>query len=256
MTETAYIEAGYEKITATCPKCGARNVYNRATDIGHFRPISNWPVVCENSQCHAVFDVIGDLINPSYEMLLLDACDLLREKSYTEAVLKATTAYEMFFSHYLRVEFVYRASTRDRTSDRDSVDWMTSATQLLRNATERHTFKPMRWVFLRAAVDNPHPATIAAAEAYIRSIPRRPAEVPRSDIEALQDQNLRSLLLHVLDSSIDDLRNDIVHKTAYRPTLDETKAAVDDAYITIFRLGQHYGLGNDNFHLNESPQDV
>lgn len=256
MTETADIEASYENITVTCPKCQARNVYNRATDIGHVGPISNWQVVCENSQCRAIFHAIGDLINPSHELLVLDACDLLRQKRYSDAVLKATTAYELFFGHYLKVELAYRPSTRDRTSDRDTIDWLNSTAQLLRSAIERHTFEPMRRVFLHATVNNVHPATIAAAEAYIRGIPRKPPEASRTDIDALRDEDLRDLLLHVADTNIADLRNNIVHKTAYRPSLGETKTTVEDAYKTIFRLGHYYQLGDDNYHLNESPREL
>lgn len=258
MATIADIEAGYENIAAICPTCGKRNVLNRATDVGHVSPIENVRIVCENDQCGAAFDAVGDLINPPYEMLLLDACDFIREKRYIQAVLSATTAYEMFFAHYIRVEFVLRASARDRTAEVDTIDWMNAAEQLLQDATRRHTFEPMRRIFLRAAVDNPRPMTVAAAEAYIRSIPtpKRTPAVPRTEIETLPDESLRALLLQVCDSRIADLRNDIVHKTAYRPRLDETRTAVDDAYRTIFRLGHHYKLASISYHLNESIEDM
>jgi hypothetical protein len=255
MAATVEIQAGYENISVPCPYCHAPNVYNRASDIGHCEPISNWHVVCASESCGASFDIIGDLVNPGHEMLLLDAYDFLREKRYIQAVLSATTAYELFFSHFLRVEFVYRASNRDTNPDRDSVDEMNVALKAVQTAIERHTFGPMRRVFLRAVLDAPRPMNLAAAVAYVQRISKSPADISRSDIDNVPDPNLRELLVQVFGTRIANLRNDIVHKTAYRPRLDETKAVVDDAYSTIFRLGHHFGLANDNYHLNETPDE-
>jgi hypothetical protein len=92
---------------------------------------------------------------------------------------------------------------------------------------------------------------LAEAEAYIVGIPERPPKVVQVEIERVTDDALRELLLRVHDAKIADLRNDIVHKTAHRPTLSETRSAVHDAYQTIFRLSSHYNLGNDDYHLNE-----
>jgi len=96
---------------------------------------------------------------------------------------------------------------------------------------------------------------LAAADAYVRRVTKSPTEISRSDIDTVSDQSLRELLVQVFDTRIATLRNDIVHKTAYRPLLAETKAAVDDAYSTIFRLGHHFKLASVNYHLNETPDD-
>ena len=124
VTMSATIRGGYENISTVCPHCGARNVYNRATDVGHLAPIANGRVNCENAACRAAFDISGDLINPAHELLLLDAHDFIQEKRYIQAVLSATTAYESFFSHYLRVELVYRVSSRDRKTVRNELQWL------------------------------------------------------------------------------------------------------------------------------------
>ena len=247
--------AGYENVAAACPKCGTRNVYNRAADIGHFRPIANATVTCESMSCGATFDICGDLVNSAPEMLALDACEFLREKRHMQAVLSATTAFEHFFNHFLRVELVYRPTLRDLTTVRDDMDWLNAAAARLRDKTARFTFEPMRRIFLRAAVDEARPATLAAAEAYIAGIPDRPKEVPRAVLERLPDGAHRTLLFRVHSATIAKLRNNIVHKTAYRPGLDETRAAVHDAYETIFGLSTHFAFGDDDYHLNESLEE-
>jgi hypothetical protein len=58
-------------------------------------------------------------------------------------------------------------------------------------------------------------------------------------------------LLRVHDTTIADLRNNIVHKYAYRPSLSETQAVVDDSRETIGLLTRHFDLRTDNYHLNE-----
>lgn len=245
-----HLDAGYENVAATCPGCATRNVYNRAEDIGGFRAIANHRVKCAN--CHAAFDICGDLVNPAFETLLLDSQDFLREKRYMQAVLSATTAYELFFSHFLRVELVYRPARRDQVTPRDDIAWLSSTVAALHVKTARHTFEPMRSTFLRLAIDGTRPATLSAAETWIASIPKQPTKIDRSEIERLAEDGLRSLLLDVNDATIADLRNNVVHKSAYRPRLNETTSAIDDAYRTIFGLSGRFELQDDDYHLNES----
>jgi len=255
MTKAAYLEASYENVAAECPSCGVRNVYNRATDIGHFDAIANHRVVCFNDACQVSFDICGDLINPAHEALVLDSREFLKEKRYMQAVLSAATAYESLFSHFLRVELVYRPSRRDATSQRDEIDWLNAAARALQDKTAGHSFEAMRRIFLRLAIDNVQPSTLAQADEYIGGIPNRPPKVPRSDIEAIADEPRRETLLQIYDSCLAKLRNDIVHKKAYRPHLAETTAAVEDTLQIIFRFGQLYNLANDNYHLNETVDD-
>jgi hypothetical protein len=170
-----------------------------------------------------------------------------------QAVLSATTAYELFFSHFLRVELVYRPSRRDHLTQRDDIAWLNATATSLRDKTARCTFAPMRRIFLRLAIDGARPATLSAAEACIANIQVKPPAIDRSEIERLADEPFRKLLLAVHDATIADLRNNIVHKTAYRPQLGETKAAVDDANHAIFGLSHHFDLQDDDYHLNEPP---
>ena len=246
-----WLDAGYENVAAECTSCGTLNTYNRATDIGHFDPISNQRVLCNNDNCAAPFDIVGDLINPGYEKLLLDSCDLLRAKNYRQAVLSATTAYELFFAHFLRVELVYRPCNRDDSATEDDVEWLNRTSSLLLKRTQRHTFESMRRLFLRATVDGIRPATRAEATDYIDCLPIKPERVASIEIEGVADVRLRALLLRVSKATIASLRNQIVHKAAYCPSLDEAKSAVKDAFEAVFSIGLVYKLADDNHHLNE-----
>jgi hypothetical protein len=245
------LDAGYENVVAVCPKCTVRNVYNRADDIGHFNPIANGRVAC--ADCGAAFTIGGDLVNAAHEMLLLDSNDFLREKRYVQAVLSATTAYEVFFNHFLLVELVFRPLNRDRvnTRDIDQIAWLNDTSALLRDKISKFTFEPMRRTFLRFAIERIAVGTVAQAEACINTISKRPKRVERATVAHHTDERLRTLLLRLYDSDIAELRNNIVHKTAYRPTRSETRSVVEDATYTIANLTNHFGLGNVNYHLNE-----
>jgi len=257
------LETSYENVVALCPKCTRRNVYNRASDIGHLRVIDNQGVVCQDDDCGAHFDIYGDFINAPYEILLLDSCTFLKEKRCMQAVLSATTAYELFFIHFLRVQLLYRPLRRHNDSDSDSdVDeWFNAIASSLHNETKFLTFYSMRNLFLRVAVDQELLETLAMAKEYIEFICNKDnikaikslsmKDKIQAEIQCLSDEPRRSLLLRVCDTNIADLRNDVVHKTAYRPSLNETKAAVKDVFQTLFPLSEHFRLKNDDYHLNE-----
>lgn len=251
-----WLDAEYENVAAECPSCGTLNTYNRASDIGHLDPILNQRVLCNNDNCGAPFHIVGDLINPGYEKLLLDSWDLLRAKNYRQAVLSATTAYELFFAHFLRVELVYRPCNRDDSATEDDVEWLNKSSALLLKSTKRQTFESMRRLFLRATVNGVRPATRAEATDYIDRLPNKPEKVANVEIEGVSDDRLRALLLRVSNATIASLRNQIVHKAAYCPSLDEAKPAVEDAFEAVFSLGDVYRLGDDNYHLNEPVSDI
>jgi hypothetical protein len=232
-----------------------RNVYNRITDVGHVKPIDNHRVRCAMHACGATFDIIGDLVNAAHEMLLYDAQRFIIEKRYMQAVLSATTAFELFFAHFLQVELIFRPARRDGASADDESLWMNEVADLLRARTERHTFHRMRRLFLRTVVDQVRPATLAEARHYVASIPKQPDEVDPAEITAVTDDGLRNLLLQCRGASIADLRNAIVHKSAYRPTKQEAEEAVQQACEVVFPLTRYFDLATVDYHLNEPLPD-
>lgn len=255
MSNSTQLEASYENVSANCPACGHRNLLNRATDIGHLAPVANAQVTC--GACGAPFTIHGDLVNPGHEMLLLGAWEYVKKKEYGHAVLTATTGYERFFAHFLRVELLYRPSRRDRTGGCDDLAWLNSTRVRLDDGIQRFTFRPMRNLFLCVAVDGVRPATRVQASEHIDLLLQQTStSVPRARIEAVGDEPLRDLLLKVADTRIDELRNAVVHKTALRPKEDAAVAAVKDAIDTVFALSRRFDLHDDNYHLNEPRERV
>jgi hypothetical protein len=171
-------DANYENIHVLCSKCNRLNIYNRVTDIGHIGLISSASVICGDPKCKNNFRIIGDSVNTVHEMLLFDSFSFLKEKRYVQAVLSATTAYESFFLHFLRVELFYRPFRREEKyreeNDEDPVsenDYSCIITNL-NQKIERHTFEAMRKIFLKAIVDRIKPSRLTDAKNYINQIPK------------------------------------------------------------------------------------
>jgi hypothetical protein len=88
----------------------------------------------------------------------------------------------------------------------------------------------------------------------IATIPERPRAVPRvppEHIESVADGHLRPLLLRLAKADANALRNQVVHKDAYRPTLEEAKATYDETREILFGLTTRLRLsGNATWYLN------
>lgn len=248
-TET---EATYENFIAVCPTCGHRNVYNRATDLKTFEAISFRVVVCEQPECHAEFNINNDRINPAHQGVLFDCCELMASKRYMQATLAISQAYEMLFSHGLRVEVLYRPFKREGTADLKNLGLVSDR---LYGAIAKLTFEPMRRLFLDVAVRSPGLMSLADSEAWIDAIPtfgRGISEVKKARIDAVNDTPLRNLLAGLASVQVHKLRNRVVHKAGYRPTRQEVQACLDEANTIIHGLTSRLKLSGDaNWYLNE-----
>jgi hypothetical protein len=247
------MESTYENIIAVCRVCGCRNVFNRASDLCTFEPIAFKTVICQNPSCRNDFPIKGDLINPAHQTLLFDCHDLLSAKQYMHAVLSITQAYEVFFSHYLRIELLYRPFATEGSGDRPALNLLA---EQLYEAVQTFTFQPMRSLFLALAVRPTRFRSLAESEAWIKIIPRSPRRVVKvsdEQIDAVGDPELRNQLRDLAIVQIDGLRNRVVHKDAYRPTRDEAQAALSDAERVLHGLTSLLRLDGDAvWYLSEA----
>lgn len=238
-------EGTYENFIAVCPVCGHRNVFNRASDLCTFEPIAFKTVTCQNPSCRDDFNINGDRINPAHQALLFDCHDLLSGKQYMHAVLSITQAYEVFFSHYLRIELLYRPSA---TKGSDDLPALNLLAERLYESVQSFTFEPMRRLFLALAVRPTRFRSLAKSEAWINTIPSSPrgiAKVPDEQIDAVGEPELKDRLRDLAAVQINGLRNRVVHKDAYRLTRDEAEAALSDAERVIHGLTSLLRLDGD-----------
>ena len=253
MNEIPYTEkkrTSYENFVAQCPWCGQESIFNRATDLKDLRPVAFRTVSCLNPACGKQFNINGDSVNSAPEMLVFDCYELLQLKHYMNCILTLAQAYEVFFSLFLRVELLYRPFAHDIGKDKNHLNRL--AEQLSEKVKE-HNFAHMRALFLRQLICGPHPANLAEAEAAIAGLEDLPRDPKDTELEALDDKQLVALLKAIKSTTINTLRNRVVHKHAYRPTREEAEAALDETRSVLFPLIRRFGLYDDvNWYMRRS----
>jgi hypothetical protein len=239
------IQTTYENFSARCPWCGFKNIFNRASDLEDLEPIAHKQVVCLNRDCGQPFTISGDLINPAFEMLIYDCYELRCAKHYAYCILNSAQAFEVFFSQYLRVQLLYRPFASD--SDRD-IEQLNDLAKLLYEKVKRHTFARMRNLFFDQVLQQQQPSSLLEAEARINALPEKPVEPPDRSLESVADQRLSALLLRLKHCKVGELRNQVVHKRAYRPKLDEVNEALRETREILLPLASMLRIQSDDLN--------
>jgi hypothetical protein len=233
----------YENVEVVCPHCDKENIFNRITDLKTTEPIAGSDLSCLMPDCGRSFRLVSDSVNDPYEMMLFDCERLIARKRYMSCVLNVGQAYEVFFALFLRVELVFRPWAAD--PDRD-ISELNRLLRLLRAKIENHGFNKLRAIVaLRVAEAHP-PKNVAEAEAAIKGLGADAfGPLGRIDLKNLPDKATGDLLSSLVATNVGSLRNSVVHKRAYRPTLDEARRALDEARSILCPLGSRLDLHDD-----------
>jgi hypothetical protein len=238
----------YENFVAECPSCGKESIFTRASDLRTFKPIVGRDVSCQSADCGKPFRIIGDSVSSPHEMLISDCYELVERKHYMNCILSVAQAYEVFFSLFFRVELVYKpfGAPSRRLAD------LNRLSEELHEKIRGHTFARMRALFLRHIVSGRSPKNVAEATAMVAALPDCPRDPKDSAIDSLDDAKLVPLLKALKATSIHVLRNQVVHKRAYRPTRQEVDEALEEARSLLFPLTSHLGLCDEiNWYMRK-----
>jgi len=244
------MKATYENFYATCPSCGRRNTFNRASDWHDFSLVDHKEVDCLHPDCGKRFFVNGDQSNPCYEMLVFDCYELLEAKHYSYCILNLAQAFEVFFSQYLRVTLLYGPLAQQQKFDLDSHNEML---RLLEEKIETFPFGKMRRLFFQIALRTEAPPTLQASKLVInaidpRNVPPEPSDDELRGQTLVPNVYLRNLFLRLKHCEVPNLRNKVVHKVAYRPTHEEAKEALQETRAILFPLGFALDVQSDDMN--------
>ena len=165
-------------------------------------------------------------------------------------ILTLAQAYEVFFSLFLRVELLYKPLARDIGKD---INHLNRLAEQFSEKVKGHTFAPMRALFLQQFIAGPRPANLAEAEAAIAGLEDNPSEPKDTELESLSDRQLVDFLKSLKSTTINTLRNRVVHKQAYRPTREEAEAALEEARSLLFPLTSRLDLHDEiNWYMRRS----
>ena len=237
-------EINYENFIARCPYCSFENVFNRITDFKSVQHIDSKEVQCFNKSCLKLFNINGDLINPAFEMFLDDCLKLIEEKRYMYCVLNIAQAYESFFNLYLHVELLYKVFNKEKDIDR-----LNQLTEKLFKVIKTNAYKNMRNIFIRRVLEGVEPQSFNEAEQIIDNLKPLTKDPSNSIFDIHKNHKLIPILKDLKNSNIDQLRNKVVHKIAYRPSLQEVLVAKGEADNILEELSISLGIRNDDLDV-------
>jgi hypothetical protein len=238
----------YENIVAQCPCCSKDSIFNRASDLKTFEPIGGLDVTCQNDDCRKEFRIVGDSVNNAHEMFIFDSYELIEGKHYMASILNLAQAYELFFSLFFRVELLYKPFAHDPEQEISELNQLSGD---LQRRMRGYSFSRMRALFLDFVLTGPSPKSVAQARVVLSGLPHQPVMPDHTAIEGLTDTKLVSLLKALKETSINMLRNEVVHKRAYRPTRHQVDEALMETRSILLPLTSRLQLHDDiNWYLN------
>lgn len=210
---TQRIDQGdYENIYVECP-VGHPNIYNRVTDLRTTDPIPSMQgLTCEHEGCGVAFDISGDRVVRIKYRWFLDIKDTaFKQKRYRDCVWAICQAAESFFYQAIVNKEIDRNPVyRDSTGSMDL--------QRSNQARSNHKIpvkgeqKPMRVV------------TYGPLMTYFTEIYKTDCLNSPYDTSRKMKQDKRQWAFDVIErSDIGTMRNQVVHKYAYRPTRSEVE---------------------------------
>jgi hypothetical protein len=235
------LDPNYETVSATCEHCEALCIFSRIDDLGETMPISGRRVDC--SACGKQFWIKGDTINSAYRFLIDDAKDHFRIKRYMPAIASLAQAWEVFFAACALSTYVYRPFFSAAPLDRD-VDELNRVHRELHEAIKSFTWFPMRNLVLNMLLTEPRPATIDDASTHIATLSALGNEPSPLAVAAVADTRKRETLEGLAALTVGRLRNNVVHKHAYRPTRAEVEPCLTSEISTLYRVKHRLGVGD------------
>jgi hypothetical protein len=193
-------------------------------------------------QCEHTFAINADTADPPFAVLLLEVFEIIERREYRRAVQQITQSYESFFLHALREQLALKLLIKSRGET--PVEEANRILTLVHAATEKLAYRKLRNVFLGLAVAGP-PQNIREAKETADAILKQRDDPPDEDLRAA-DPAIRDILLRLKNSDIDDLRNDVAHNRAYRPTHERTTKAFNDARDIIWGLSDKLDVRYDS----------
>jgi len=236
-------KANYENIFADCPWCNFKCIFNRQSDLKTLKPIAGIEVECLNEACRQHFRVSSDFTHEKYEWLIYGCHDLLEQKQYIFSIASLCMAYEVFFATYTRAKLIY---TPFFAGEEHNTSKLNEAIQKLEEKIKTFTFQGMKSLFLYLITKETALANLEDAVEIINNLSKstlKDADV--SAIETLNDAELVTLLKELNHVKINDLRNRVIHKSAYRPKDSEVDEELNKARSILFPLGTKLNIHDD-----------
>jgi len=227
-------------------------------------------VRCLNLKCRREYYINGDLASNKHSYLIFDCDRLIEQKRYMYCILNIAQSYEALFSRYIRIQLV---DIPFNINILDSVDEANRVLKQLIDLFKFLAFDSLRSIFIRLAIDQCEyksyeeiqQTIVDIQEAVLaNSINRTKNFLKKAnlsltihikyqddeiknqikkwnsptdrEIKSISNDSLSKILLKVKKSKINQIRNKVVHKDAFRPSLEEVNKYMVESREQIFSL--------------------
>lgn len=258
------IDFDYENVYITCEKCEKLNIFNRTTDLYNFSFFNQYQTKCFN--CNSDIIIYTDIINNAYEMLYLKAWKCLHLKEYMYAIILLCTAYEMFFMFVLQVFLTIKPLKSLSLYDKIKINQYLN--KKLEEKVEKYSFEYMLYAFLIVIMlpedyffnfnaehnfKYPEKENLIKKNCinFIDSLNNKINEIKkhmeRKEIDQfdmfsnIKDKKLKLIIIELCKNfknktTINIIRNKIVHKLGYKPSKQEVEIEMNNARNFIYEL--------------------
>ncbi len=231
----------YETLTVECEHCGTECVFNRREDFSDVGPFDGKNVVCP--ACNAGFRMVGDTINPPYEMFTFAAEERFQAKHYMQAVANMAQAWELFFATFAFAQYIYRPFFAVNRPGRDTQQ-LNALLLRLSAKIDSFTFFPLRNLLINTIAGGVSPGDLAEAAIAIDNIsPGMGNDPPQAVRSSVANPTIRQLLEDLCGLTVGHLRNKVLHHSAYRPLRSEAERCVDNELEVMYRAKRVFRIG-------------
>lgn len=222
-------DSNYENFYATCPYCEARNIFNRADDLKTFEPISRLEVNCQNSSCQLPFVIGNDSINMASEMLLFEAEKSLNQKNYMLTVMLSVQAIESYINQFFVIELGYK-----NLNGLHNLEKLNCVTSQFGKKVQKFSFAHFLNLTLSYILLPEKPKDLDGAIDFIININQfRPCKPSKKSLISVEPKY--SQLVDLLyNTKVNEIRNDVAHKNAYRPSRETAKLVFEESSKIIY----------------------
>lgn len=234
----------YENFCPLCPHCGKRNYFNRADDLGTFRPIAHMVVSCQFEDCGKEFHINADLVNSKHEYLIFDCSELMKYKQYMYCILNLCQACEAYFSLYIRAKLVYESFQKKIFN---SLEQLNNSLDNLHNNLSQQSYLRLRNFVINHFLNSPEINSLDDVQHQLDLILNRDFTntPPRDNLDAIEPDSLRSHFFSLYDFNIHVVRNKVVHASAYRPDLEVVENYYRQTREIIFGIDRYLRIDDD-----------
>lgn len=118
----------------------------------------------------------------------------------------------------------------------------------LYDAIKNYPYLKIRNIFINTVLSNQSNNSLEESNTFIENIKNLTTEPKKDLIKNISDKKLKSLLIELKNSKIHELRNKVVHKDAYRPTLEEVEKAINKTREIVLGLSARLDAKYDDIN--------